>query len=207
MRYTDYSYLWPPRPETKLPQSMLGFYQKRGYWAQVKKNGTCTVIFARGLEVLFKTRHLDIDNGDHRMWTPLPEHTRFFQSASPEWNVYVAELIHSKTPHIKNELYIFDQIVENGVHLVGSTFAERQAMLHKRWKPTSETYDQYRIAPYISVAKSFDHGFNEAFTHLNPEDEGLVLKDPNAELRACFKQDSNNKWQAKCRVPTKNYGF
>lgn len=207
MKYTDLSYLWPPRPETKIPRTMLGFYQKRGYWAQVKKNGTLTVIYARGLEVHFKTRHLDINNGDHRLWTPLPEHVRFFQSNSTEWNVYIAELLHSKTPHIKNELYIFDQVVANGAQLVGSTFADRQRMLHLRWKPLAESYDQYRIAPYVSVAKSFDTEFDAAFEHLNPEDEGLVLKDPKAELRACFKQDSNNRWQAKCRVPTKNYGF
>lgn len=51
MKYTEYEYLWPPRPERKVPPTTHAFYQKRGYWAQVKKNGTCTVIFARGDEI------------------------------------------------------------------------------------------------------------------------------------------------------------
>jgi hypothetical protein len=99
MIYSDYAYLYPPRPEKKIPREMLDFYENRGFFAQVKKNGTCCVIFAKGDEVIFKTRHAD----DHKAWTPLPEHIAFFQG-KPSWHVYAAELIHSKTPHIKNQV-------------------------------------------------------------------------------------------------------
>jgi hypothetical protein len=129
MKYTEYEYLWPPRPEKKVPPTTFGFYQKRGYWAQVKKNGTCTVIFARGKEVIFKTRH----NDDHKAWSPQPEHVKFFQSDSDTWNVYVAELLHSKTPHIKNHLYIFDIIVRDGEQLTGMSFADRQVELYSQF--------------------------------------------------------------------------
>lgn len=203
MNYDEYAYLWPPRPETKVPQATIPFYEKRGYWAQVKKNGTCTVIFARGLEVIFKTRH----NDDHKQWSPLPEHVRFFQSASTKWNVFVAELIHSKTPHIKNQLYIFDVLVLDGVHLEGTTFEERQKLLIARWPNAVDEGDQFRINPYVSYAKNYTKDFAKLFTSLKPEDEGLVMKQPTAKMRACFKPDSNSAWQVKSRVPTKNYGF
>ena len=203
MEYTEYAYLWPPRPEKAIARGFLKFYEQRKYWAQVKKNGTCTVIFAREDEVIFKTRH----NDDHRAWSPTPEHVRFFQG-QPSWNVYVAELLHSKTPHVKNQLYIFDIIVDDGIQLVDLTFEERQMLLQSRWEGVYEPdHHQHRVHDYVSVAENLVGDFDTIYDHLLPEDEGLVLKNPTARLRPCFKQDSNAGWQVKCRVPTKNYGF
>ena len=210
MAYTDYQYLYPPRPEKKIPVDGLGYYENRGWYAQAKKNGTNTVIFARGLEVIFKTRHGS--EADHRAWAPLPEHFRFFQSSNLKWNVYCAELLHSKTPHIKHQLYIYDQIVKNGEHLTETTFAERQQLLHSAWPSTADLGDQVRVDPYITVAKSFDRDFRGLFKKLKTveqggADEGLVLKNPAGKLRSCITADSNCGWQVKCRIPHKNYSF
>ena len=202
MDYNDYQYLFPPRPEVKIAKTMLGFYQKRGWHAQKKKNGTCTVIFARGDKVIFKTRH----NGDHKLWTPQDDHFHFFKG-SDGWNVFAAELLHSKvTGGPKHQLYIFDQLVKNGVSLVGTKFGDRIADLHATYNGRNEG-DLTRIAPRISIANSIDTGFVKVFDSLNKEDEGLVLKDPHAVLKACFKADSNKSWQAKCRIPHSNYSF
>jgi len=204
MVYNEYAYLWPPRPEQKIPQGMLKFYENRGFLAQVKKNGTCTVIFAKGKEVIFKTRH----NDDHKLWSPTPEHIRFFQTPSNNWNVYVAELIHSKVSGgPKNQLYIFDKIVDEGIHLVGTSFEDRQLLLKSQWEPIADEGDSTRIHDYISVANNFAGDFAKLFMTLKPEDEGLVLKNPKAVLKACMKQDANNAWQVKCRIPHKNYSF
>jgi hypothetical protein len=202
MKYREYTYLWPPRPEVKVPRDLLSHYEREGWHAQVKKNGTCTVIFARGSEVIFKTRHDD----DHKMWTPKREHAAFFVGP-PTWNVFVAELLHSKTPYIKDQLYIFDQIVRDGVHLVGTTFRDRQSMLRERWPQQVSEPTQLRIGEHVSLAKNFKAGFDKLFDNLKPEDEGLVLKQPAAKLAPCFKHDSNNAWQVKSRIPHKNYGF
>lgn len=203
MDYNNYQYLWPPRPETTIATPLLGFYQKRGFVAQKKKNGTCTVIFARGDKVIFKTRH----NDDHKMWTPQEDHLKFF-AGSEGFNVYVAELLHSKvTAGPKNELYIHDQLVRDGVSLVGETFAVRQAMLLAKFAGGGAEIDQYRIADRITLAKNFKTGFTKLFDSLGPEDEGLVLKDPQSVLRACLKPDSNKAWQVKCRIAASNYSF
>ena len=202
MDYTAYQYLWPPRPETKIMKPMLGFYQKRGFVAQKKKNGTCTVIFAKGDQVIFKTRH----NDDHKMWVPQKDHIEFF-SGSEGFNVYVAELLHSKvTGGPKDELFIFDQLVDNGVSLVGTRFGDRMVNMQKRFGGESES-DQYRIDDRITLAKCFSGGFTALFDSLGKEDEGLVLKDPNAILKACLKPDSNKGWQVKCRIAATNYSF
>lgn len=202
MNYDEYKYLWPPRPETKIPQGSIKFYTKLGYAAQVKKNGTCTVIFARGNEVIFKTRH----NDDHRAWQPKTEHVKFFANRSNKWNVFVAELLHSKTPHIKDQLYLFDIIVHEGQQLVGKTFDERQTLLHSLWEGTEER-DQIRVSPNVAIARTFYEGFDALWAGLQAEDEGLVFKRRAAKLEACMKQTSNSGWQAKCRRPHSNYTF
>jgi hypothetical protein len=201
--YTDFSYLWPPRPENKVPKAVLADYEKNGWIAQRKKNGTCTVVFCRGDTIIFKTRH----NDDHRMWIPNKEHIDFFRGLSDHWNVFVGELLHSKTPHIKDHLVLFDQIVANGKHLVGSKLMERQELLKQRW-PTGESLkDTVKITKYFSRIKNFKAGFRTLFNDMAPEDEGLVLKDPNAPLQPCWRQTANNEWQVKSRIPTKNLSF
>lgn len=204
--YDKYQYLWPPRPEVKIPQTALPFYEARRFWAQVKKNGTCTVIFSRGDEVIFKTRH----NDDHKLWSPEKDHLRFFRDRGGQkgkWNVYVAELLHSKvTNGPKHELFINDILVSNGVQLTGKTFAERQDILFDRWTGKNEG-DQLRVDDRITLANSYQNNFAERFKHLKPEDEGLVLKNPTAKLAPCFKANSNTIWQVKCRITTRNYSF
>lgn len=128
MKYEAYRYLWPPRPDKAAPAELIGFYERRGWIAQVKKNGTCTVIFARGRDVIFKTRH----NDDHKLWSPLPHHVETF-TGRPDWNVYVAELLHSKGPQLKNHLYLFDILVSDGVQLTGTPLTERLEILRQRF--------------------------------------------------------------------------
>jgi hypothetical protein len=156
--------------------------------------------------VIFKTRHPEIENGDHRMWQPKADHIKFF-AGSKNWNVFTAELLHSKvTGGPKDELYIFDQLVYDGEYLIGSTFAERQQLLNEEFSGDDEG-DQIRIDKRVTLAKCINTGFEERFAHLKPEDEGLVLKDPRATLARCSKMNSNAGWQAKCRIPHKNYSF
>ena len=200
--YEEYTYLYPPRPDKKIPIPLLQFYEKRGYVAQLKKNGTCTVIFARGDEVIFKTRH----NDDHAAWSPLKSHVEFFAGRSDKWNVYAAELLHSKTPTIKNHLYIFDKLVHEGQQLVGVSFTERQRILHSQWVG-NRVHGRICITDFVSLAENFTKGFAELYKKLGPEDEGLVLKDPNATLVNCVREGSNGAWQCKCRIGHKNYSF
>ena len=193
---------------------MLSHYERLGWVGQVKKNGACTVIFAKGDQVIFKTRHAQEQKtgDDHKMWTPKQAHIDFFLGFD-KWNVFVAELLHSKTPHIKDDLYIFDQIVQDGVQLVGTTFIQRQALLRQRYaaeikaNEADARRDQLRVHKHVCLAKNFKSGFDKLFDTLNPEDEGLVLKKPDAKLEACFKPTSNASWSVKSRILHKNYGF
>lgn len=211
MKYNDYAYLWPPRPELRVPRELFQHYEKNQWWAQTKKNGTCTVIFTNGTDVIYKTRRY---NEDHKAWQPLEEHSRLFRRTSDGmWNVFVGELLHNKTKHIKNHLYLFDLIALGGQQLVGVSYAERYGMLSDVW-PTrikEGIDDQMFVDEHLSVARCLlphhKGEFAERFNNLKEEDEGLVLKDPKALLKPCFKEGLNGSWQVKSRIPTKNYGY
>lgn len=203
MKYDAYRYLWPPRPETKIPPALIGFYEKRGWWGQVKKNGTCTVIFSHGDDVVFKTRHDD----DHKAWAPQPEHAIFFNGRE-QWNVYVAELLHSKTANVKNHLYLFDILVSDGEDLSGTSFADRQAILLGRYPGNGGAgLGATRVTKQVSRATCYTRDFERVWSELAAEDEGIVFKDPASKLAPCVTQTANAMWQVKCRRPHSNYSF
>lgn len=203
MTYTAYSYLWPPRPEKAIPPSVIPFYTGRGWTVQAKKNGTCTLICCRHGEAIFKTRHGDAD--EHKAWSPLPEHREFFGGLSDSWAVFVAELLHSKTPGIKNTFYIFDALVLAGRELIGQTFGERQELLRVHLEPKEGVaFGARHVAPYVQLATPVSP---DSWGMLPEETEGFVFKDPLARLAPCVTPSANSWWQVKCRRPHKNYSF
>lgn len=205
--YDKYQYLFPPRPEVKIPVGLTNFYDKKGWAYQAKLNGTCTVIFTNGTEFVVKTRH---ENEDHRAWSPMPEHVEFFKSlaSSGKWSVFVAELMHNKSPLLKNMLYVFDVLVRDGVFLHGSTWQERQDML-ATLIPGDECELWHKNSDYVVRARNFVGNARECYERITetPYVEGVVMKDPKARLDLCNKKVNNTGWQVKCRKATKNYGF
>lgn len=201
MKYESYRYLWPPRPEKAIPRNMLSLFGKSGYVGQIKKNGTCTVIFCVEDKVIFKTRH----NEDHKAWSASAEIVEFFRAH--QGSVFVAELLHSKVPGIRDQLYIFDIIVKDGVQLADTAFEDRQKILRSIWRGTEER-DCFRVHPNVTVAKTFTYSqFDVMWSNLQLEDEGFVLKRLSGKLSNCLRQNCDQTWQVKCRKPTKNYSF
>lgn len=224
MAFDKYIYLWPPRPSKAIGATMLNFYEKRNWVGQYKKNGTCTVLYVTPeKEIIAKTRH----NDDHKRWEPTDKSTGVFKDLPGEgWYVFVVEVMHSKCKDVKDTVYIFDMLVNDGVDLVGTTFMERQDMLHEIFEIKHEDDDtnvvemfenqsHYVLSPNVWLAKLINGNFkqtmrvvsNEAPEEGAPENEGLVLKNPNAKLEPESRQASNGGWQVKCRIPHKNYSF
>lgn len=221
MRYEGYTYLWPPRPEKAIPDNMLHFYEKRNWVAQMKKNGTCTVLFVSPeKEIMCKTRH----NADHKMWKPEDSKAiSFFKNLPGEgWYVFVVEVLHNKTALVKDTIYIFDIMVDDGELLVGQTFTERQDALKTMFNIIDDDNvvslsdnSHYVLTSNVWLAKTITTGFAQVMRIANqqkpetgaPVDEGMVLKNPNAKLEMPGRQKSNSKWQVKCRIAHKNYDF
>jgi hypothetical protein len=185
----------------------LPVFENLGYGAQIKKNGTCSV-----LQYDPVTGHLDTwtrHNEPHKLWTAnlaSPALRKFTELKGRDFQV-VGELLHSKVQGIKDTLYLFDILRCDGEDLVGTTYAERLSLLHTLWEPTSKGAQFDTVDERLWIANIYMRDFQSEFAKLTaPEDEGLVLKDMNAKLVPCWRQTANAGWQVKCRRPTKNYG-
>lgn len=204
-KYDHYQYLYPPRAPGShaIDKSQIRFTVAQGYGAQKKKNGTNNTVYTNGKDVVFMPRHGE--DKPHKQWAPLPEHIAFFQQFGPKWYVFSTELLHAKVSDIRHQIFIHDVIVWNGEYLVGSTFMERQQLLMQMvqaFKGEDEG-DQYRIHPYVSIAKLYTDAreCKALYQNLKPEDEGLVFKRMTGTLQPCIAEDSNKDWQFKCRIP------
>lgn len=206
MEYNAFRYLYPPRPEYIITSDRLKVYEKDGWTAQYKKNGTCSlVVVGPNNEFHMMDRHAETQ----KMWKPSLTIIESVRKLCPrdKWTVLVAEGLHNKTPTIKDTLYFFDIIVKDSVYLTGTTFLERQAMLEAMFPANAESYSHYVTTDKIWRAKLLTKNFLKTFRDIkDPKiDEGLVLKKPTAKLDFCDKEKSNAGWQLKIRYATKNY--
>lgn len=207
MQYNDFTYLYPPRPEKGISSDLLHAFEGR-YVAQTKKNGTCSIIFVSpDKTVTAMNRH----NEDHRQWTPTaPVMKSFAQLAGTGWYVFVAELLHNKVPDIRDVNYVHDVLVADGHYLVGTTQSDRQDILFDLLGTDDmvETDTHYIVNDNLWLTVEYETGFKTLFNSLvNPEDEGIVLKDPKAKLKLCARPSTNSAGMIKCRKPHKNYSF
>jgi len=206
--YEKWGYMWPPRPEHALTSDRFGYYEVQGYWAQYKKNGTCMIVWytPNGDFILYNRHKEPIKNWD------LPTAVKAkLKELLPKgkWTVLLAELMHHKVAGIKNTVYFHDILVHESVLLAGETFEKRQEILSKLLPAGAEAYSHYVVSEGIWRAKNFKSDFLKIFKSIKNQkiDEGLVLKNPTAQLKHCYKADSNAGWQIKFRYPTKNYNF
>jgi hypothetical protein len=210
--YTAFQYLYPPRPDLVLSSDRLGYYEKEGWVAQYKKNGTCTIVAMGpdgkgGVQFIAMNRH----KGDHKAWNLTPEIKSDLLKLLPHhyWTVLVGEIMHSKTKTIKNTIFFHDILVMNNEYLLDTTFAQRQVWLEKLLPGNAESYSHFQVTNGIWRAKNFEKGFEKLFQGIKNQDidEGLVLKKPGVKLKLCDTETSNSTWQAKVRYPKKNYSF
>jgi hypothetical protein len=197
IKYTNYTFLYPPRPENIVMSGMLELFEKRRFISQVKKNGTgSTLAVSPDKEFFFKTRHGE----NHKAWTVPDEILDPFYLLPKRWYYFCFELLHSKTKHIKNTMFIHDLLVANSNYLVGFKYIDRYNLLHNLFKVQKSCSQYDVISDNILIANNYNIGFEMLFKSLkNIEDEGLVLKDPNAEMRLCVKENSNSSWMVKVR--------
>ena len=208
--YNSLKYIFPPRPETKCPPSGLGTYERMGYIAQPKLNGSCGVLFVGQGSCKMMGRH----NNSFARELIDKSHLQQLQKG-PGFTVLVGEYMNKSQKDGNRKLFnscfvIFDILVHNGKHLINSTFQERQDLLDKVYG-TGKDYDGYinYISPSIYRVNNFTSDFVTLFNKIiNTEMyEGVVLKRPQGKLENGIREANNTGWQLKIRKPTKNYKY
>lgn len=201
--YNAYRFLYPVRAGTsaKVAPALLPFYEKRGWVAQVKKNGTSNVIAVTPDRTLICAGR---DGEPHKLWTPTPRSSAAFKAIPGKgWWVFVAELLHSKVAGGPTDTnYLHDCLVADGRYLLGHSYAERYDLLTDAFAIQGETDDALKINDNTFILANFVNDFRGLFNSLtDKEDEGIVLKDPSAKLRLCDRENANAGAQIKCRLP------
>lgn len=209
MKYEEFRYLFPPRPEIKSPVSGIPVYEKMGMWAQPKLNGSCALVFTDGNEAKMMNRHYETFSRELIKREELLELHR-----GKGWLVLVGELMNKSQRGEDGKIFnskfvIFDILVYNGEYLVGSTFEERQNLIDQLFSP--EPYQEWvkRINDIFYRVENITSNMLDSWKKLVSVEmyEGLVFKKPSAKLDVGYKPANNTGWQVKVRKPTKNYSY
>lgn len=207
--YDNFRYLYPPRPEIKSPASGLITYERMGFWAQPKLNGSCGALFINGKDSKLMGRHNDTFSREtisHDCFKKIHKGNGYM--------VLTGEYMNKSKKDARGKSFtgfvIFDILVYNGQYLLGTTFEERQALLDSLYTPES-SYDEFlwKISDEIYRVKNFVSGFENLWKFITKIDmyEGWVLKRPEAKLDSGYKSVNNSSWQIKVRKQTKNYRY
>lgn len=211
MKYTKFTYLYPPRPRNSVSPEDLDFWDNQTLIAQPKLNGSNCVIFTNGVDYFVMNRHKQRLTNFKITNEELSEIYR----GDGEWMIINGEYMNKsksdeKSKVFNHKLVIFDILAYNGEYLVGSTFSDRVELLDKLYgKQESEKDYLYSITTNVYRVKSYSNNFKNLFDTITTIDmiEGLVMKRSNAKLEAGLTESNNIKSQLKCRKPTLNYKY
>jgi len=216
--YLNFNYIYPPRPEFKIPHTELHKFEGQEYLAQPKYNGTCCLVFTNGEESYVYNRHKNpLSNVNPNL--------DFNQLAkSKHWYVYSGEYLNKgkigeNGIKEKDKFIIWDVLVWQDMYLIGETLADRLILLEEEYPSNRmvvtpegvESYEHmcFTNIPNIYKAPTYTGGFTKLYDQIVEVDlyEGLVLKKAHSKLNFGFNELNNNDWQVKCRKETKIYKF
>jgi hypothetical protein len=188
--YTEFRYIEPPYTKVKRAYEFLDEYEGKGWWAQLKLNGTRNVSFVNPDHVVCGwNRH----GQPQKAWHYDRTNSKLL-CRGEGWNIYDSELMHNKTPHIKDTNYLYDILVHDGQHLIGTTYRERYNLLKQMFPARGQGIGYWIIDEHFWLAQNYERNFRQIFDQVTqlvpggkepmfPHIEGLVLKDPNGVYR------------------------
>jgi ATP-dependent DNA ligase len=211
MKYDSYRYIYPPRPENKIPVSSLSEYDDGGtYMAEPKFNGDNGVIFFNPKKIISMNRH-------NRELSHFKLDPTEFKNLSPKgWNCLNGEYMAESKKDENNlsfnhKFVIFDELIHNNNYLIGTTFEERWNTLYDRYgnRIIGENEYSYQISENIWLVKRWLEDFVNIWHEIVKIDmiEGFVLKRRDWKLQSGNSERNNHLGQFKCRKSTLNYSY
>lgn len=220
-------YIFPPRSSDAVPREATSMYADFGWIGQLKYNDTHILLkFTVDGRVELWNRHGEKVRG----YTPTEELINEFEVLRKMFGVEEGKvtildggLLDAKHVAIKDEIVIWDILVLNDVHLVGTTYDERFAMV-KQHTSSDWLYKGVHIGlnitdhihvPVCYPADEWDAQWdkiaeiNKPFLAVGagPLIEGLVYKDESGRLKVGFREKNNEEWIGRSRVVTGRHRF
>ena len=208
--YDKYKYIYPPRPATVLAPSALDRFEEMGFWGQPKLNGSNSISFTDSKSLTFMNRHKQPFTN-----FKLNKEEIISIHKGKGWMSFCGEYMNKSQRDTNGKVFnqklvLYDLIVFENQHLIGSTFEERQKLMDEVF-PSQGDFDPFLqvISDNIFRVKNFKKELLTNFKAVTQHEmyEGEVLKRPTGKLEAGYREANNVGWQAKCRKPTKNYSY
>lgn len=216
--YNKFQYIYPPRPDNKIPPSELQNFDNGEYIGQPKYNGTCCLVFTNGRDQFIYNRHKEL----------LSNYSRDIDfkslAKSNSWYVYVGEYLNKgklgeSGNKLKDMFVIWDVLVWSGEYLIGEKLISRLRLLENIYPCERAVVSHNGLEMYEHICCTEFKGIYKTPTYMNDfkilyDDlvktdiyEGLVLKKIESKLTYGFQELNNHDWQIKCRKETKIYHF
>jgi len=206
--YNNYKYIYPPRPENKIPFSSLNKFDNGKYLAQPKLNGSSMEVYTDGNIVITMNRHKQVIH--HKI--DINELKNLHRGKG--WMILCGEYMNKNQKDENNKPWnikfvIWDIIVFEKNHLIGTTFEERYELLRKLYPDNPVKKYLHQISENCFRVDSIFSGFTDVFNEISKYDmyEGEVLKLREGKLENGTTEKNNIRTQLKCRKSTKNYAF
>lgn len=217
MKYTKFSYLFPPRPVQTTEPAELDKYDTGEYVAQPKYNGTCCVLFINESQIMVMNRHKGLISSDYSQIDLKGLHR------GKGWMVLCGEFLNKNKKGedgipFNLKFVIWDILVYENNYLLGTSFVERMNLLEELYPSVKmrvgdkfESFIHLCFTSHKNCYKApyYTGNFKILYQSIVKTDlyEGLVLKRKAGKLQLGLNEKNNNDWQIKCRKPTKNYDF
>jgi len=213
MKYSTYSYIYPPRPKNAIPTSDITRWDNNMMLGQPKMNGSNCTIYTDGVRFMNMNRHNQRLTNFQISQAELLELYKPVEKGS--FLVINGEYMNkSKSDEngvvFNHKFVIFDLLVLNSDYLVGSTFDSRVKTLDQLYGTNECEKDYlYQYSDNIFRVKTYYNDFVNLYDKFSKIDmvEGLVMKRKSAKLEIGTTENNNSKSQVKARKPTKNYKF
>lgn len=219
-------YIYPPRPENAIPKEHAEIYYSMGWKPQLKYNDSRALIKYVSGEITLWNRHGERFRTYHTpdwLTDQIKQAINTLGLSPTGYHLLDGGLLDQKHSAIKDTLVIWDILVQDGQHLLGTSYQQRYDELRVSDKPWC--YKQFvfglSLTDNIFVADYYsgdDHDMlwdmvaevNAPFTvgkDIKPLIEGIVIKDPTAKLEMGYKEKNNTDWIVKSRVHTGRHRF
>ena len=207
IKYESFQYIFPPRPKNPIQSSDLKMWDNGMMVAQPKLNGSNCTIYMNSEKTYIYNRHgqrltnFNISNDELRT---------LYKGKG--WMVLNGEYMNKSKKDSNGEIFndkfcLFDILVFDSQHLIGSTFENRIQMLNSFYGDGGNYLN--KITPNVFRINSYYTNYEKLYNDLVSIDmvEGLVLKRKSAKLEVGSTENNNVKSQIKVRKPTKNYKY
>lgn len=207
IKYESFQYIFPPRPKNPIQSSDLKMWDNGMMLAQPKLNGSNCTIYMNSEKTYVYNRHGQrLSNFDINI-----EEIRTLYNGKG-WMVLNGEYMNKSKKDSNGEIFnnkfcLFDILVHEKQHLIGSTFSERIDLLNNLYG-NGQNYLN-KISDNIFRINSYYENYEKLYNELVSIDmfEGLVLKRKSAKLEMGSTENNNVKSQIKVRKSTKNYKY